>query len=331
MFQNLYIEREILDHPKTQALKERFPNIPHIACGSYQEIFNRKSQNFRLQKLSPSLILAKKSSRLILPVPEGYHLGGHLHFYFSHMLNCIFDCRYCFLQGMYRSANYVLFVNFEDFKAAIKQTIAEHPDKNLYFFSGYDCDSLALEPITQFAKEFLPFFSDRPKAYLELRTKSIQITSLLKHPVLANIIIAYTLSPDEIIKSLENKTPSLKKRLEALQKLQEKGWSIGLRFDPLIYSDDYERMYGQFFKQVFSELDQQKIHSITLGVFRLPKPFFKTISSLYPEEKLFAHSLDEEATSVSYLPKIKEVLFDYCKSEIERYVSPSLLFLNEAI
>ena len=31
------------------------------------------------------------------------------------MYNCLFDCRYCFLQGMYNSSNFVIFVNYEDF------------------------------------------------------------------------------------------------------------------------------------------------------------------------------------------------------------------------
>ena len=40
------------------------------------------------------------------------------------MLNCVYDCRYCFLQGMYRSANYVLFVNYDDFRVQIEESIS---------------------------------------------------------------------------------------------------------------------------------------------------------------------------------------------------------------
>ena len=43
------------------------------------------------------------------------------------MLNCLYDCRYCFLQGMYRSANYVLYVNYEDFTKDI-DTLLEQAD-----------------------------------------------------------------------------------------------------------------------------------------------------------------------------------------------------------
>ena len=37
------------------------------------------------------------------------------------MYNCLFDCKYCFLQGMYSSANYVIFVNYEDYYDEIKK------------------------------------------------------------------------------------------------------------------------------------------------------------------------------------------------------------------
>ena len=61
------------------------------------------------------------------------------------MYNCIYDCRYCFLQGMYSSSNYVLFVNYENFLEKIYIIIEENKNEELTFFSGYDCDSIALE------------------------------------------------------------------------------------------------------------------------------------------------------------------------------------------
>jgi len=40
-------------------------------------------------------------------------------------LNCVYDCEYCYLQGMYPSANIVVFVNFEDFTNAADEKLAE--------------------------------------------------------------------------------------------------------------------------------------------------------------------------------------------------------------
>ena len=100
MIETIYVEEAVRNHPRTQQVLKRFPNAVKIPCERYGEIFNRKAQNFRLQKERPALILAEKFDHFVLEVPEGYGIGGKRNFYFSHMLNCIYDCRYCFLQGM---------------------------------------------------------------------------------------------------------------------------------------------------------------------------------------------------------------------------------------
>lgn len=325
MISTIYLENEIRDHPITQRVLSRFPDASIIECDRYTEVFNRNAQNFRLQKKNPSLILAKKHSGFVLDAPDDYGIEGENNYYFSHMLNCIYDCRYCFLQGMYRSANYVLFVNYDSFTEAIKNKLASHPDEEAWFYSGYDCDSLALDPVTGFVDFILPFFRSQPKANLEFRTKSTQIRSLLKSVPLPNCIIAFSLSPENITQSLETKTPSLSSRLDAMKKLQQAGWNVGIRFEPLIYTDDYKIRYGDLFSTVFEQLDVDQLHSISVGSFRVPKGYFKNMIKLYPDEKLFAGPLQETDGMISYRDEIKEDMFDWCSRSIADQ-APSNLF-----
>lgn len=326
MFDLIYIEKEVYDHPQTQAICKRFPNNEIVICERYGEIFNRHSQNFRLQKQQPSLILARKFDNFVLPTPSSYGIGGKNNFYFSHMLNCIYDCRYCFLQGMYQSAHYVIFVNFEDFRSAIESKITEFQGSECYFFSGYDCDSLALETLTHFVENMLPAFQCFPKAYLELRTKSINTNFLSKRSPQSNCIVAFSLTPKVISEALEHKTPPLARRLKAMRELQKLGWPIGLRFDPLIYCERYQEHYREFFQDVFQAVDPALIHSASLGAFRLPKGMFKKMSALYPEEKLFAFALEERGNMVSYQTKIEEEMKNFCRQEILRFMPTERLF-----
>ncbi|SVD49612.1 uncharacterized protein METZ01_LOCUS402466, partial [marine metagenome] len=67
-----------------------------------------------------------------MATPEGYGIGGKNNYYFSHMLNCIYDCRYCFLQGMYRSAHYVLFVNYDEFFGAMDAKLMAHDGEDVW-------------------------------------------------------------------------------------------------------------------------------------------------------------------------------------------------------
>ena len=326
MIDTLYIEESVRHHPRTLSISDRFPKARKIFCERYGEVFNPKAQNFRLQKQHPALILAEKYKNFALPAPPNYGIGAAKNYYFSHMLNCLYDCRYCFLQGMYQSANYVLFVNYEDYQQDILKICNATANEPIHFFSGYDCDSLALEPVTGFAEDFLPFFADIPNAWLELRTKSTQIRSLLNRTPFPRCIVAFSLSPDEIANKVEDKAPSLLRRLDALEKLQDQGWPVGLRFDPLIYQTAYQQQYKNMFEQVFSRIKPESLHSVSLGVFRLPEKYFKKIHKLYPEEKLFASPLETRQKMTSYKTELEQEMMHYCTEQLLSYIPKSKFF-----
>lgn len=326
MIETIYIEENIVQHPRVIEIMTRFPQARKIICGRYGEVFNPKAQNFRLQKQKPALILAEKYKNFTMPVPSGYGIGASRNFYFSHMLNCLYDCRYCFLQGMYQSANYVLFINYEDFQDEIKQRCAETPTEAVHFFSGYDCDSLALEPVTGFAEQFLPIFETIPNAWLELRTKSTQVRSLLSREAFPRCIVAFSLNPDEIATKVEAKAPSLERRLDALLKLQTHGWQIGLRFDPMIYQLGYQQQYQHLFEQVFSVIKLESLHSVSLGAFRLPEKYFKKVHKLFPDEKLFVSPLENNQGMISYKEALEQEMTNFCTEQLLRYIPKELFF-----
>ena len=326
MIETIYIEENIVQHPRVIEIMTRFPQARKIICGRYGEVFNPKAQNFRLQKQKPALILAEKYKNFTMPVPSGYGIGASRNFYFSHMLNCLYDCRYCFLQGMYQSANYVLFINYEDFQDEIKQRCAETPTEAVHFFSGYDCDSLALEPVTGFAEQFLPIFEAIPNAWLELRTKSTQVRSLLSREAFPRCIVAFSLNPDEIATKVEAKAPSLERRLDALLKLQTHGWQIGLRFDPMIYQLGYQQQYQHLFEQVFSVIKLESLHSVSLGAFRLPEKYFKKVHKLFPDEKLLVSPLENNQGMISYKEALEQEMTNFCTEQLLRYIPKELFF-----
>ena len=331
MINRLYIEKEIESHPRVLKIRKRYPNATIISCDNYSEIFNRKAQNFRLQKLKPGLILANKINNFILPAPDEFGIGGQHNYYFSHMLNCLYDCRYCFLQGMYRSANYVLFVNYENFKDEIINVTQSHNDGEVHFFSGYDCDSLAMEPVSGFVKYILPAFKSIPNALLELRTKSTQIRTLLSIEPIKNCVVAFSLTPERIANALEHKAPNIKNRLSAIHKLQKIGWPIGLRFDPLIYDSDFRPLYKEFFQDTFRGINIDLLHSVSIGTFRLPKRFHKIMTDYYPQEKLFASPTVNTDGTIYYQDNLRKPLYEYCYGELLKYVPAAKMFPSDSV
>ena len=92
----------------------------------------KKIKIFASKKNIQALYWPKKSG-LCFKKPSDFGIGNSNNFYFSHMYNCLYDCEYCFLQGMYSSADYVLFVNYEDFEDEIKEKINFLKTKSYFF------------------------------------------------------------------------------------------------------------------------------------------------------------------------------------------------------
>ena len=136
MIENIYVEHSICNNKNVKEIIKKIKAKNIIKCQNYKEVFNLKKQNFVLQKKNPSMILAQKKKNLVLKTPAKFNIGSKNNYYFSHMLNCIFDCEYCFLQGMYRSANYVIFTNYNSFKNEIKKFLSCTGTKQYISFQG---------------------------------------------------------------------------------------------------------------------------------------------------------------------------------------------------
>jgi len=318
-FSSVYVEEQVYDSTMAKNILAKLEGIPVSIIERYGEVFNRKAQNFRLQKQSPALILARKHGKLILPAPDGYGFNTRPSYYFSHMLNCIYDCRYCFLQGMYNSANYVLFTNTNDFFDEFDQCVNQHRE-SVVFYSGYDSDSLALEPLSNFVDQYIPWFAKHPEAVLEVRTKSTQIRRFFHHDPLENCVVAMSFTPEEIHQGFEDKVPSIEKRIEALGRLQDYGWPVALRFEPLIYEPGIFESYGKLFEMLFSRLDETRIHSVSSGMFRMPRNYFKKISSLYPDEPLFYREFTERNGIISQTEAVEQNLRSKFEELLLRYI-----------
>lgn len=322
---NLYIEEEALNNERALNIEKKLKYESKIICKNYREIFNPKNQNFRIQKDQPSIILAIKKKNLILQAPENFNIGFSKNYYFSHMLNCIYDCNYCFLQGMFNSAHYVIFVNYDDFLLNIKNKLNKSSD-DICFFSGYDCDSLALEDITGFMEYFLEKFIKLNNGTLEIRSKSTNIKSIKKYDPSNNIVPAFSLNPEYSIKSHEHNTPKLINRIKAINELQDLGWNIGIRFDPFIWYGELSEM-SVFFKEIFRSIDKKRIHSVTIGNFRMPNSYLKRMVKISPTdpyilEKHINQILPSESgnNAESKITTIKE--------KISEFVDNSKIFVN---
>jgi len=321
---NLYIEEDVLKDEKAIRIQKKLRYENKIICKNYREVFNPKNQNFRIQKKEPSVILAKKKRNLILEAPKKFNIGFSENYYFSHMLNCIYDCNYCFLQGMFNSAHYVIFVNYDDFLLNIKDKL-NNSSNNICFFSGYDCDSLALEDITGFIEYFVEKFVKLNNVTLEIRSKSTNIKSIKKYHPSNKIIPAFSLNPENSITLHEQNTPKLINRINAIKELQNLGWNIGIRFDPFIWYGEISKM-SIFFEELFKSINKNRIHSVTIGNFRMTNSYLKRMVKINPTDP---YILEKQIFQI--LPSKNddtEIKIRNIKEKISEFIDDSKIFIN---
>ena len=280
-------------------------------------MFNRSRQDLHAQETEPALILAANRGTLIYPGAPVCQSFGEEHFmYTSCIMNCIYDCDYCYLQGMYPGGNPVVFVNLEDYFAELDTLLAKHP---VYLCCSYDSDLTALSGILPHAEAFCSYALEHPDLRLELRTKSAALPFIKQLPAAKNIIMAFTLSPQEIISRYEHFTPSLGARLATAKEAARKGFSLRLCFDPVLDVPNAETLYSALVEQTFKVLSPEEITDISLGVFRLSKEYLKQLKKAKPACAL-SHYPYETTDGVCHYPTERcEKLLNSVRDALHRH------------
>lgn len=326
-FSTVYIEKEIWNPD----IRNCFSSAP-VFINHYKDVFNRSHQDFAAQKKAPSLILAKKTGTLLYkgaPVCQSF---GNEHFYYtSCMMNCIYHCDYCYLQGMYPSGHVVVFVNLEDYFNELETLLKAHP---VYLCISYDTDLLALEQTFSFVSKWLSFAKEHPDLTLEIRTKSGNpavfgsLANLYtgKEELKKQVIFAWTVSPAGLCKAIEHGAASLPLRLNALQGAKTAGFSVRLCFDPMIFCNGWKTEYSTLVETVFSMVSAQDLYDVSIGVFRISNEYLKNMRKKRPDSSIVQYPYITEQ-GVSHYGNLSEEMVQYLQKLLLRHLPAEKIFL----
>ena len=323
-FSHIYVESQSIESDIAEQSFKRFPKAKIIEIEDYKKIFNKNGQDFQIQKLSTKLILAKKQPPFIYPATDIIQDSGFSNFYYcTPILNCIYNCEYCFLQGMYSSANIVVFTNTEEVKDAVKKQILErkYPDEPLLLSLSYNTDILALENILPLTKQWIDFANNTDDLFMEIRTKSGLTSSFNKLKPSEKILFAWTLSPNNVIQKYEHKTPLLERRIKSIQKIVDSGWPVRLSFDPILIYPNWKEDYKQMFERIKETISGDKIFDITIGVFRMSEDFYNRIKKTKPNSDLFYNNYDNSNNVKTVTKDQKAKVRDFALRHLDGYCS----------
>ena len=328
-FHHVYVERKLRGQYDVTGIIDKLSGSRLVWINHYKDIFNRKGQSLAFQKKSPALILAKKEGKLVYNGSKECQSFGNEHFYYtSCMMNCLFDCEYCYLQGMYPSADVVLFMNLDDIFHEVDELLREH---GVYLCISYDTDMVALENITGYCRRWIEYAKNRVGLTIELRTKaelSDSFIRMLDEKECENIIFAFTLSTDMIQLSYEHNTPSIQSRIASIMRASQKGLNVRVCFDPLLtYADlsALKKAYGTLIDKLFESVTDQMLYDVSLGEFRVPCDYLKRMRKRRPDSKLLAYQFEIEDGSFC-CGKDGAELADYVEECLRRHLSPEKIY-----
>ncbi len=323
-FSHIYVERSVWNHARTQKILAKFPSAKIIEISHYKDVFCRSRQNVPLQHRSQKLILAARKGALLYEGAPVCQRFGSEHFYYcSCVMNCVYDCEYCYLKGMYPSANIVVFVNLEEIFAKVERVLQEHP---LYLCVSYDTDLLAMEQLIGYVQEWCAFAENNEKLKIEIRTKCAN--KCLKQSAVAvpGVIYAFTLSPQAVIEAFEHHTPSLLERLSCASALLRAGCQVRLCFDPMIYVPDWQKHYAAMLEQVFATVDVDRIVDASVGTFRVSQDYLKNMRRQLPESPVIWFPFQREDGYCHYPDELMEQMETFLTKRMEQKIPREKIF-----
>ena len=316
---HIYVERAAAELPLTRSLLDRLRPTHITRIDDAQRFFKRPQQDFGRQKRMPHLIIARKTGSFLYEGSERVaSFGQERAVHYNDMLrNCLFDCDYCFLQGMHRSANILLNANIDDYVAAVDRYLQDH--RGLYLSVSYLTDLLGFERAFGLARRRGEVARDRSGLELELRTKSDGFSALGEVEPHPGVILTWSLSPDAVARRHEAGTAAFQQRVFDARRAADRGWRVRICFDPIIATENWRRHYGAAIRDLFRRVPAAAIEEISFGVFRMHPDFLDRILRFRSSESLETGVQREERVA-SYSEAMRDELFDFMREEIAGYL-----------
>jgi spore photoproduct lyase len=170
---------------------------------------------------------------------------------------------------------------FKDIEKFDRQSI---PDALRVLNLGELGDPLAVDDVTGLTEQLVPFMlAHAPHTKLLFLTKSDCVRNLLEMKHGGQTIVSFSVNTDKIWQYLEHRTPSPTDRLKAARKVQDAGYEVRLRIDPVVRYSTWEKDYCRLTDMIFDHVEPSRI---TIGEYR-PERGFQVTSRHVSRNHLF--------------------------------------------
>ena len=268
----IYYEKNIENYQLGRELLEKYKDIPKVIIENHNNIEEmRKKQNSEFADMKRNLIIGVRKTHKFV---ENHKTSDYLVPYTSS--GCTAMCMYCYLVCNYNKCAYLrLFVNREEMLQKIIKT-AEKSEKELTFEIGSNSDLILENTITGNLKWTIENFANTPKGYLTFPTKFDMVDDILSLNHNGKVIVRVSVNPEEIINKVEFGTSRLKGRIEAINKLKEARYKIGILIAPVIMVDNWKELYLELIQRLNEELSEKVKNDVFFEIIFMTYSFVHT-------------------------------------------------------
>ena len=249
----IYFEKAISNYELGKELLEKYKDVPKIEIENHNNIEEmRKKENKEFPRMKKNLIIGIRKTHKFV---ENHKISDYLVPYTSS--GCTASCLYCYLVCNYNKCAYLrLFVNREEMLDKIIKT-AEKSERNLTFEIGSNSDLILENTITDNLVWTIENFKNTKQGFLTFPTKFDMVDSILPLEHKGKIIIRVSVNPEEIIRKVEFGTSDLDSRINAINKLKDAGYKVGLLIAPVIFVENWKDKYLELIKYLDAKLSQK--------------------------------------------------------------------------
>ncbi len=246
-------EDGIQNYELGKELLEKYKNIPKEVIENHNNIEEmRKNKNSEFAKMKRHLIIGTRKTH---QYAENHKVSDFLVPYTSS--GCTAMCMYCYLVCNYNKCAYLrLFVNREQMLDKIIKT-ANKSERELTFEIGSNSDLILENTITNNLVWTIENFKSSPKGRLTFPTKFDMVDPILNLDHQGKVIARVSLNPEEIINKVEFGTSRLDGRIDAINKLSEADYKVGILIAPIILVDEWKELYEGLLKVLQERLSKK--------------------------------------------------------------------------